>query len=145
MLFLPRNVLGAEWDEATDVDRAQEPEQQYVFPSVRRSEDLRSGAIKRHHRSPSAVQKAVTRAVERTDITKSASCHTLRPERSEEVVSDGDTRLRRISWNRARTSAPCRSSSAIKTLRTTQVYTHVLQDGQVGTRSPLEGLGSDGA
>jgi integron integrase len=60
---------------------------QYVFPSSRRSEDPRSGDTKRHHRSPSAVQKAVKRAVRAAGIAKPASPHTLRPERSEEVAT----------------------------------------------------------
>jgi integron integrase len=70
---------------------------QYVFPSSRRSEDPRSGDTKRHHRSPSAVQKAVKRAVRAAGIAKPASPHTLRPERSEEVVSDCATRSPHIS------------------------------------------------
>ena len=88
---------------------------QYVFPSVRRSEDPRSGRVKRHYRSPSAVQKAVKRAVRAAGIAKSASPHTLRPERSEEVVSDCTTPSPRTSWNRARTSARCRSCWATRT------------------------------
>ena len=106
LLFLHRDVLGAEWDEVSDFDRAQEPERkwQYVFPSVRRSEDPRSGKIKRHHRSPSAVQKAVKRAVERTDITKSASCHTLRHSFTPFCpVNLPAVGLRPTCWNRART------------------------------------------
>ena len=70
---------------------------QYVFPSSRRSEDPRSGDTKRHHRSPSAVQKAVKRAVRAADIAQPARPHTLRPERSEEVVSDCATRSPHIS------------------------------------------------
>jgi len=108
---------------------ASEWEWQYVFPSVRRSEDPRSGDIKRHHRSPSAVQKAVKRAVERTNITKSASCHTLRHSFATHLLEQG-TDIRTVQ-----------ELLGHQDLRTTQVYTHVLQDGQAGTRSPLEGIG----
>ncbi|WP_263821226.1 integron integrase [Salinibacter sp.] len=99
---------------------------QYVFPSVRRSEDPRSGGIKRHHRSSSAVQKAVKRAVEEAGIAKSASCHTLRHSFATHLLEQG-TDIRTVQ-----------ELLGHQDLRTTQVYTHVLQDGKAGTRSPLE-------
>ena len=101
---------------------------QYVFPSVRRSEDPRSGDVKRHHRSPSAVQKAVKRAVEETDITKSASCHTLRHSFATHLLEQG-TDIRTVQ-----------ELLGHQDLRSTQVYTHVLQDGHAGTLSPLDTL-----
>ncbi|MCS3643229.1 integron integrase [Salinibacter ruber] len=99
---------------------------QYVFPSVRRSEDPRSGDIKRHHRSPSAVQKAVKRAVDATGISKSASCHTLRHSFATHLLEQGTD------------ISAVQELLGHQDLRTTQVYTHVLQDGNAGTRSPLE-------
>jgi integron integrase len=99
---------------------------QYVFPSQRRSKDPRSGDIKRHHRSPSAVQKAVKRAVKKAGITKSASCHTLRHSFATHLLEQG-TDIRTVQ-----------ELLGHQNLRTTQVYTHVLQDGKAGTRSPLE-------
>ena len=101
---------------------------QYVFPSQSRSEDPRSGNIKRHHRSPSAVQKAVKRAVEETDITKSASCHTLRHSFATHLLEQ-DTDIRTVQ-----------ELLGHQDLRSTQVYTHVLQDGHAGTLSPLDTL-----
>ena len=104
---------------------------QYVFPSQRRSKDPRSGDIKRHPRSPSAVQKAVKRAVEGTGLTKSASPHTLRHSFATHLLEEG-TDIRTVQ-----------ELLGHQDLRTTQVYTHVLQDGQAGTQSPLERIGAE--
>jgi len=101
---------------------------QYVFPSVRRSEDPRSGDIKRPRSSPSSAGKAVKRAVEEAGITKSASCHTLRHSFATHLLEQG-TDIRTVQ-----------ELLGHQDLRTTQVYTHVLQDGKAGTRSPLYGI-----
>ena len=102
---------------------------QYVFPSTRRSEDPRSGDVKRHHRSPSAVQKAVKRAVRAAGINKPATPHTLRHSFATHLLEQG-TDIRTVQ-----------ELLGHQDLRTTQVYTHVLQDGQAGTQSPLEETG----
>lgn len=104
---------------------------QYVFPSRSRSPDPRSGDVKRHHRSPSAVQKAVKRAVRAAGITKSASCHTLRHSFATHLLAQG---------------ADIRTVQDLlghDDIRSTQIYTHVLQNGQAGTQSPLDTLNEE--
>lgn len=70
---------------------------QYVFPATQLSEDPRSGTVRPYHRSDPAVQRAVKTAADAAAIEKHATCHTLRPERSEEVVLDCGTRLPRLA------------------------------------------------
>jgi integrase len=90
---------------------------QYVFPSTQLSEDPRSRAVRRHHRSDSAVQRAVKQAADAAAIETHATCHTLRPERSEEV---------------SRQPSRMRHSFA----------THLLQDGTACPRLDLGGAPS---
>ena len=118
LLFLHRDVLGVSGTRCPTLSGPKS-----------RSEDPRSGVIKRHHRSPSAVQKAVKRAVDATGITKSDGRHTLRHSFATHLLEQG-TDLRTVQ-----------ELLGPQDLRTTQVYTHVLQDGQAGTRRPLEGIG----
>jgi len=51
---------------------------QWVFPAQKLSVDPRSGKIMRWHVHPSLIQRAMKEAVEKADLTKMASCHTLR-------------------------------------------------------------------
>lgn len=101
---------------------------QYVFPSKRRSVDPRSGVERRHHLSESTIQKAVRRAVRRAGIDKPASCHTFRHSFATHLLENGAD-LRTVQ-----------ELLGHKDVRTTQIYTHVLQRG-VATRSPLDELG----
>lgn len=98
---------------------------QYVFPASRVSRDPRSGAVRRHHLDESAVQRAVKHAVRRAGIHKPASCHTLRHSFATHLLERGaDIRTVQEQLGHA-------------DLRTTQVYTHVLQRGGLAVRSPL--------
>lgn len=101
---------------------------QYLFPGASPAVDPRDGRTKRHHRSASAVQKAVRRAVLRAGVEKHATCHTLRHSFATHLLESG-TDIRTVQ-----------ELLGHKDLRTTQVYTHVLQDGRAGTRSPLTAL-----
>lgn len=75
---------------------------QYVFPSLKRSRDPRSGIERRHHTAPESLQRAVKAAIRFANISKNGSCHTLRHS------------FARTSWKMDMTSEQCKSSWAIK-------------------------------
>ncbi len=99
---------------------------QYAFPSNKLSVDPRSGVTRRHHASADSVQREVKRAIRLAGITKRGGCHTLRHSFATHLLEDGyDLRTIQELLGHA-------------DVRTTQIYTHILNKGGRGVRSPLE-------
>ena len=99
---------------------------QWVFPASRRYRDARAGTERRHHLHETVVQRAVKRALREAGVAKAASCHTLRHSFATHLLAAGyDIRtLQELLGHRS--------------VQTTMVYTHVLNRGGLGVRSPLD-------
>lgn len=99
---------------------------QYVFPANRRSIDPRGGICRRHHLHESGLQKMVKQAVRIAGIQKRVSCHTFRHSFATHLLENGYD-IRTIQ-----------ELLGHKDVKTTMIYTHVLNRGGRGVRSPLD-------
>jgi integron integrase len=101
---------------------------QYVFPSKKRSIDPRSGKEMRHHVLESGFQKAVKEAVGKARIFKRATVHTLRHSFATHLLENG-VNIRMVQ-----------ELMGHKDVKTTEIYTHVMNKDIDAVQSPLDRL-----
>jgi len=103
---------------------------QYVFPAHRRSKDPRSGKIRRHHLGAGALRRHLSKAVNAAGVIKHVTPHTFRHSFATHLLENGYD---------IRTVQELLGHSDVKT---TMIYTHVLNKGGRGVRSPLDAAGA---
>lgn len=99
---------------------------QYVFPSGSMTKDPRNGLMCRHHLHESGVQKTVKQAARAVKLTKRIGCHTFRHSFATHLLESGYD-IRTIQ-----------ELLGHKNVKTTMIYTHVLNRGGRGVQSPLD-------
>jgi integron integrase len=132
-------VQGAGWVELPDALARKLPSAgrewpwQWVFPATRTYAHPETGQRRRHHLHETVVQQAVRRAVLGSGVAKRATCHTFRHSFATHLLEDGsDIRTVQELLGHA-------------DVATTMIYTHVLNRGPGGVRSPADRLfGGDG-
>jgi len=99
---------------------------QYVFPASKLSRDPRTGSVRRHHVHESSLQKAVKNAARLAGLDKRVTCHTFRHSFATHLLENGyDIRT-------------VQELLGHKDVKTTMIYTHVLNRGPLAVRSPLD-------
>ena len=100
----------------------------WVFPAHRKTIDGGDGTVRRWHLDLTVVQRAMSAAVRASGIGKRASCHTLRHSFATHLLASGSD-IRTVQ-----------ELLGHRDVRTTMIYTHVLNRGAGGVRSPLDRL-----
>ncbi len=104
---------------------------QFVFPAKKLSNDPRSGVLRRHHVLESGLQKAVRKAVLQSGIAKRITCHTFRHSFATHLLENGvNIRIVQELMGHAN-------------VKTTEIYTHVMERDLTKLQSPLDVLAAD--